>query len=127
MKKLFIQKIDLLDTELVVASCKTEKELIALVNKSKIISKKFKESLKDDLDVGDCHGCLIYNYKTHKPLLLYIKDTKQDWSFFETLLHETNHAVYRFSNQMNFTRETEFQARLHEVLFREIRKKLQCG
>ena len=122
MKKLFIQDVDILNTNIIVVCCNDD-ELKSMIKKSRLISKECKKEL-EEIETSNANGNVFYNIKTSQPLLLYMKNVKKDWKFFETLLHETNHVVYYFMKAIEIHDETEFEARLHEMLFREIRKKL---
>ena len=126
MKKLYIQDIDILNTSIIVVCCSGAKELQDMLQKSKLVSKEAKKELID-IQADNVNGAVFYNIETNQPLLLYIKDRKKDWNFYEVLLHETNHVVYYFMKAIESTNEPEFRARLHEMLFRDIRKKLSTS
>lgn len=57
--------------------------------------------------------------------VLYLKPYQDSWEYWETLIHELNHAVHVFSIQKGFEKEMEAQAYLQEYLFHRIRRKLQ--
>lgn len=122
--KIYSQEISLLKTHLIVLCCKTSKEGDKAIQSSKLISKQVKFLLRGFNVADDIQGQLYYDPSTNQPLLLFMRDKKRDWLFWEVLIHELNHTVYYFAKQACFENETEFQARLQETLFREIRKRL---
>lgn len=81
---------------------------------------------KEIMEVGDNQdGLLLTDDETNEVVLIYVKERKKDWYFYEVLLHETNHLVYYLARHYGFTDETEFQATLHESLFRNFRLLIQ--
>lgn len=124
MKKIFLQELPLMNTPIIVVCCNGKNEAEKLIQNSKFINKETKKNLKDINIENTLNGSIFYNIDTNQPLLLYMKDRKRDWSFYETLIHEINHVVFRLMKAISCDNETEFEARLNETLFREIRKKL---
>jgi len=59
------------------------------------------------------------------PLIIWVKDKKQDWTFYESIMHEVNHVVELLSRYYKFERELEFKAYLTTYIFRKIRKLIQ--
>ena len=122
--KIYLQPISILNTNLIILCCKTNREANKLIQSFKEVHKDIKQDLKD-IDIEETNGKVFYYIGTKQPLLLFMKDTKRDWKFWETLIHELNHIVYYIMLSIECKYETEFQARLQEMLFREIRLKLQ--
>lgn len=121
--KIYLQPIAILNTNLIILCCKTNKEANKLIQGHKEIGKYIKRDLSN-IDIEGVAGKLFYHINTSQPLLLFVKDTKKDWNFYGTLVHELNHAVYYFMKSIGTKDETEFEARLQEMLFKEIRKSL---
>lgn len=57
--------------------------------------------------------------------LLTLAEFKDEWGFWEMLIHETNHVVWFLSRHAGFENEIEAQAHLQAWLFRQIRRRLQ--
>lgn len=114
--------IEPMDCEIVLAIC----DNFAQVQKS-VTTKKFGFLKKGDIDYiknldDDFDGILIRNNKGI-PILLYVKKRKRyNWYFWDVLVHETNHLVYRLFKYYGFENETEYQATLQESLFRNFRR-----
>lgn len=123
--KIYSQPISLLKTHLIILCCKTSKEGDKAIQSSKLINKEIKYLLRGFNVADDIQGQIYYDPTTKQPLLLFMRDKKRDWLFWETLIHELNHTVFYYAKQACFEDETEFQARLQEMLFREIRLSLQ--
>lgn len=68
---------------------------------------------------GECQIC----YPSSRIVLLLDK-LNNDWTYWETLIHELNHIVLYLADQKKFADEMECQAYLQEYLFREIRHKI---
>lgn len=69
-------------------------------------------------------GCIIINPETNKPLILYMKNKERTWEFWDTLIHEVHHIVYKTAQYVGFEKEIEHQAYLMETVFRQIRRLL---
>ena len=80
---------------------------------------------KEIEEVGHMSGAVLNNIETKVPVILFMKNMKRDWYFWETLLHEITHIVHTLSRKGGFEDETEHKAYLTEYLFREIRRILQ--
>lgn len=84
-----------------------------------------KQYLKEILECDNNQdGMVMSDDNTDKPFLFYIKDRKHDWYFWEVLNHEISHLVFYLARHYGFTDETEYQATLHESLFRNFRRLL---
>lgn len=85
-----------------------------------------KQYLKEILECDNNQdGMVMSDDNTDKPFLFYIKDRKHDWYFWEVLNHEISHLVFYLARHYGFTDETEYQATLHESLFRNFRRLIQ--
>ena len=81
------------------------------------------ESISDfpvPFDTDD--GCIISNPENKKPLILYMKNKERTWEFWDTLIHEVHHIVYRTAEYAGFEKEVEHQAYFMEDVFRQIRR-----
>ncbi len=57
--------------------------------------------------------------------LLMLKEFRNDWDYWETLLHEIIHLIdFVISEQVNASNEKEARAYTAEYLFRQIRRKV---
>ena len=104
-------------------------EILAFAKKHhfrKDLLEYIKENGLEDFDLisSNDKGRFIFNSKV-RALFLVLEHYEDNWDFWEHLLHEIHHAVFRFAQIKSFQEETELQARLFEHLFREIRRKLQ--
>ncbi len=120
--KFFLHEIRPLSNYLIVACLKDNKDIYKHLNKktNKHISEWLKKKT-DDVKLPEGSG--VY-HKDDKPLVLFIKNTKRDWNFFETLMHEINHVIFYHGKYCGFQDECEFNAYISENLFRELRQKL---
>ena len=127
MKKIFIQDWGTYKNETLVCIGTGHKEVLRFIN-SHGIQKRFKkwilgneELFKSAVDRKD-NGFFLFNEGMS---LLWLKDWKNDWEHYDTLLHELNHAVYFIlGNSRLMNAEPEGLAYQQEYLFREIRHKL---
>lgn len=118
---------ELFHDEITVAVGASHSDIVAFAKKNRYRA-ELQDFIKNNpdglvLDAGDS------GYFTYAPdvraTFLILKPYVNDWDFWETLLHELNHAVFRFARIKSFEEETELQARLQTFLFRDIRRKLQ--
>ena len=104
----------------------TPTEVLAYATKHRF-RKDLLAYIATEKDVFDLKGDLgRFAWATHvKGLFLVLGPYEDTWAFWEMLIHELNHAVFRFAEIKTMQTETEVQARLQEYLFRSIRRKLQ--
>ena len=124
MKKVrvFIQDCPPYNHTVLVCSGVTSSKQIEKVITTKKVLKWVKENGQVFADVlNNKKEALAINYD--KFLILILKPYKNDWKFWDTLLHELNHIVFCLSEMKMLQTEMEAQAYLHEYLFREIRRK----
>lgn len=129
MKKpiIFIQDYGTYAHDILVAAGATRKEIIAFSKKNKC-KKDFIEWLEKDERMFELS-------KTEKGLfcwsdagkLLLLRTVKDDWEYWECVMHEVHHATHHLAKRNMMEDEMEGQAYLFEFLFRSIRKKLQTG
>ena len=124
MKKVrvFIQDCPPYNHTVLVCSGVTSSKQIEKVITTKKVLKWVKENGQVFADVlNNKKEALAINHD--KFLILILKPYKNDWQFWDTLLHELNHIVFLLSEMKMLQTEMEAQAYLHEYLFREIRRK----
>ncbi|HDZ49601.1 MAG TPA: hypothetical protein ENH69_00085 [Candidatus Aerophobetes bacterium] len=88
--------------------------------------KKFLETKKElfeEIMSGKMNGYKLRKDDTDH-LFLILPPPKNNWEYWETLLHETAHLVQDLAYMKMLGGETEAQAYLHEHLFRSIRRKI---
>ena len=56
--------------------------------------------------------------------LLLLRKVRDDWDYWEILLHETHHITWYLAEGKMFQKEMEAQAYLQEYLFHAIRRKI---
>lgn len=57
--------------------------------------------------------------------LLWMKEFRDKWEFYETLMHEVHHLVHGIFSHKRMLHEKDANAYQFEYLFREIRRKLK--
>jgi hypothetical protein len=65
----------------------------------------------------------LWDKNTEKSIIV-LRDGKNNWDFFESIMHEVHHAVEEISSAKGMIDELEAKAYLFEYLFRNIRRKL---
>lgn len=106
----------------------TQKEALAKIrhqSKDYINFINEKGYLFDNVLNGSAHGYAIKNVKSGHTVLI-IGTPRDDWDYWEMVLHETHHIVQFITELKMLEGEIEAQAYLHEYLFRAIRRKI-CG
>ena len=119
--------IEILHTSLVIACLNKSERLNDELNKKKNsdIKKYIQKELGRDLEeFKDSCARTTFNVDSGKPILVFIRNDKRDWNFFQTIVHEVNHVVEGFAYYCGFEDEQEFKAYLSGYLFAEIRKML---
>ena len=82
------------------------------------------KELFDGVLAGRQLGYSVHN-KDKVYLVLILQKLRDDWVYWETLIHELSHIVDWIVDMKMLDGETEARAYLHEWLFREVRRKLQ--
>ena len=124
MKKgiVFVQDCPPYSHNVLVCSGVTSSKQIEKVISTKKVLKWVKENGQVFADVlNNKKEALAINHD--KFLILILKPYKNDWKFWDTLVHELNHIVFWLSEMKMLQTEMEAQAYLCEYLFREIRRK----
>lgn len=111
--------IDIFDTHILFCYCDTFNEVKEYVKTNNILKNVRNEIL--GLDEG-FNGIVVSDDITNEPFVFFVRKGKFS---NELLLHETNHLVHFYSNFFGFKDEIEFQAYLHESLFRNFRRLIQ--
>ncbi len=123
-----LYNIEPMDCTVLFSCTESVDDLIRTVQKNKKMRQFLteREAMKELLEMDeDCDGFVISHEKTEKPAIIFVRNRKRKgWYFYEVLLHETNHLVYFLSKYYGFDQETEYQATLHEGLFRNFRRLL---
>lgn len=119
---------DLFGDVMVVCSGASHKDVVAYAKKNKF-RKDLLEYIEGEHELFEMaktndNGRFAYNTKV-RGLFLVLLNYQDCWDFWEFLIHELNHAVFRFAQIKGMEEESEGQARLQEYLFRKIRRKLQ--
>lgn len=122
-EQIFIQDCGIFSAEIVVLVGTTKKKAIEYCKKHDFRTEVTKQVAAEGLWKDFGVGRFSFNTEAHSLVLLlrYYEDT---WQFWETLIHELNHVVYRIADLKTFKDEEEGQAYLQEYLFRSIRRKL---
>jgi|TARA_R100001530_G_scaffold130036_1_gene100698 hypothetical protein len=129
MKKpiLFIQGSGIFINEILVCVGAEKKDIIAFVKKKKL-NKDLIKWVSDDEKIWDFRAnfpsFFAFNHKNGHSIL-FLEPFKDDWAYWEMLIHEIAHIVHTLAIQKAFTEEEEAKAYLSEYLFRSIRRILQ--
>src|SRR5690349_16688405 len=97
-------------------------EITALMKRLKLDKGAVAEFEKDhqetDRFFGGTHSgaCWVNDGR----VVMWFPEFRDDWDFWECLIHETNHVVFHIAKLKNMQDETEGQAYLQEYLFRRI-------
>ena len=84
-----------------------------------IKTEDFAKLAKDD------HHAFVMTHPTRGAAIIRLRSYRNQWYFWETLLHEIHHYVEQLSEQCGFDDELEAKAYLQEHLFRSIRRQFQ--
>lgn len=127
-KQIFIQDTGMFRNEFIVACGYTKDDIVAWCKKQKV-KKEYVEFIRDDVNIEKLHSGAqtgqLWHHEVQKIMLLITSEVKDEWEFWETILHEVVHAVQHMTRWKNLENEDECQAYLVEYLFRNIRRKLQ--
>ncbi len=89
------------------------------------VSQKFIDDLTDDfkkLHNGTYGG---FCYCEDGKVMIVLEKYRDDWEYWENLIHEVSHATQFILESITATDEQEFRAYLSTYIFREIRLTLQ--
>ena len=123
--RIFVQKANPYRYEILVSVGATGKQVARFLAKGSH-RKYVEENLEyfDEIIEGKFLGRAIH-VKQIKFMALVLPRFKNEWDYYESLIHELNHIVYFISDDRTFKDEMEAQAYLQEHLFHEIRRKIQ--
>ena len=118
------------DETLVVVGTKDPKDYVRIFRHFKVkpdLAKDVITWLKDGIGKQTDNGAFFWVESDHGRFTsLYLKDWANDWSHYETLMHELHHAVnYVLVDCRGMGKEPEAQAYAQEMLFHGIRRKLE--
>lgn len=125
-KVLYLQEISPFNDWFIVECGKTRREIEAFAKKhfTNDTLKRFRNSLDGSFsNEKDTNGRVHYD-TSNTVWVLEFKEIRDDWKFYDTLLHEVVHIVDIVSRRFSIENEFEFRAYLTENLFRSIRKKI---
>lgn len=115
-----IQDLDIYKTDFILAVDMTKSSFKRFIDKQNIKKEFKKQLLEDDVIWEKCNGMVI-DYENGGYLFI-LNNYKDEWPFWETLMHECSHLVDFIARRNNFILETEAKAYLHEYLFRNLRR-----
>lgn len=122
--KVFTQEVGIFRDEILVIVGATKIETLAYCKKHNF-RKDFIGVVKSKV-LWDNFGMGRFVFdKKARTLVLRLSPFEDTWDFWETLIHELNHVVYRVADLKGLKDEEESQSYLQEFLFRAIRRKLQ--
>lgn len=126
--KIFIQDCGSYTNEILVICGATKKETYSFMKKKKIKHSCAKWVLEDfdhwQEKLKTDSGALFAWNSQICAMAMILNKPKNDWRFFENLLHECHHAVWQITKQKAIQEEPENQAYLFDFLFRNIRRKI---
>ena len=128
-KLIFVQDCAQYKCEFVVSLGYTYEEIIKYAKKEKF-EKFFLENMAHAKEnywesvYGKKSFVCIDEEKSH-PFCMILKEFKDEWEFYEILMHECLHIVQAIVKSCQMHKEDESEAYLLEYLFRSIRRKLQ--
>lgn len=126
--KIFTQGMGTYADQLLVICGASKKEVFSFLKKGKA-SVKFSEWVLNDFSHWEesiknrVKGLFCFNDEI-QGAVLFIGPVDDDWGYWQILMHEIHHVVFKISHQKAFVDEIEAQAYLFEFLFKEIRRKM---
>lgn len=126
-KFIFTQDCGILSNEIFVCAGATKEEVLMFVKDKK---NNFKKDIKNHIEKLKCWELLNDNNEAlvsydDNLIFMLLKKVENNWTYWETLLHETHHIVEIIARQKMAQDEMELKAYLQGYLFRNIRRKLQ--
>ena len=123
---IFVQKCVPYGDEFLVAAGATEEEVYKWGRKH--LRKKMIDWLKTDRRIWEIfktsNGVFAWDNKIGVAFLL-LRPYRNDWEYWDTLIHETAHIIQWESDKKLFADEYEARAYFQENIFREIRRALE--
>ena len=122
MKKIFIQNWGTYQNETLVCIGVNIKEIKYYCMRNKLIfNNNVLHTLEKNINKTLLGFVLVNDDGTS---FLWLKEFKNKWKYYETLMHELHHLVFIIFGNKLMESEMEAQAYQFEYLFREIRKNL---
>ena len=124
-KMIFLQDCGIFSNQVVVSvGGKKEDALKFVKDKKNFIQKECIEWV-ESLEIWDLleFNEAVVAYQKGRIFLL-LKDKKNDWDYWETLVHELYHIVEHIAEEKKFQQEQEAKAYLQGYLFQQIRRKI---
>ena len=116
--------IDVPDLQIILIVSKDIKAIEKIINKF-VKNKKILKEIIEDCDETIEKECKwsYCKYEWYRVMLLI--NWKNDWEHLDTLNHEVTHMVDQEAADRFFKDESEFNAYLHESVFRKLRQALK--
>ncbi len=122
--KVFVQPVHPYRKEILVIVGSTFADVKKVLGKKDPIYDYLEKSpLFDDVKSGKNTGIAIHG--PNSEMVLILPEYKDNWAYWENLIHELSHIVDYVQVDCLLTNEVEATAYLHEWLFRRIRQKIQ--
>ncbi len=127
--KIFIQQCGSYTNEVLVICGASKNETFLFLKKVRAI-KAFAKWVLEDYDEWheklkkNTSGMFCYNDKV-MGYVMVLRPHKDNWNYWETLMHEVHHLVLHTAKMKGFLEEPENNAYLFDFLFRNLRRKLQ--
>ena len=124
-KQIFIQDCGTYSNEIIVAVDSTKEDILKFLKKLPRVKKEAIEWLKEEKQafiIFEKNNALVAH--NDGKLLLLLRKVRNDWDYWEMLLHETHHITWYIAENKMFQQEMEAQAYLQEYLFHSIRRKI---
>jgi 3-methyladenine DNA glycosylase AlkD len=126
MKGIFIYRNDIFNEELLICVGVTAEEIKRWSERnSKILKKIYKDgeilkATKDNIEssTGFVQFFIMDGFKYY---ILWLKNYNNNWEWIDVLNHEVVHYRQELFKERGISDEREFEAYLHESIFRELR------
>ena len=123
--KVFLQDCGIFSNEIIVSAGCPKEEILKYLKKLPRVKKEAIEWIAKEERAFE-----VFNRNTgatwydNGRTLLLLGRPKDDWDYWECLIHEISHIVTFMARDKMFENEDECRAYLHEYLFHRIRRKL---
>ena len=122
VKKIFVQSTHIYRNDILVCVDATWEDVTKFAKPELIKKIEPYKNLFNEVLLGKQMG---YAVNCDGWLFLILPKFKDNWDYWEVLIHELHHIVFYLSETKMLEKEMEAQAYLFEWLFRQIRRKLQ--
>lgn len=127
--KIFVQECNPYEQDVLVAVDATKKDVMkffAHKHANPIFTKWIKGNYDELKDlIKNKNAGFVWNDEVPGAWILFLKPLKDNWEYWETLMHEVHHIVLKLAKDKWMLEETEAQAYIFEYIFRSICRKLQ--